>query len=196
MFHNIPDGLLARMRELEQMNSRQKRDGIPGFERLRQVPSTTGRFLAMVAVAAPEGSFLEVGTSGGYSALWISLACRERGTVLTTFELAEPKIALAAETFRVAGVDDIVRVVPGDAREHLGEQRDVAFCFLDAEKGLYEECYEAVVPNMVSGGLLVADNAISHAGDLSGFLDRAENDARMDSMVVTIGEGLLLARRI
>jgi predicted O-methyltransferase YrrM len=49
---------------------------------------------------------------------------------------------------------------------------------------------------MVSGGLLVADNVISHAGDLSGFLDRAESDERMDTMVTPVGEGVLLARRM
>jgi predicted O-methyltransferase YrrM len=184
------------MRELEQMGSSERRQDIDHFERLRQVPPVTGRFLALMAGMAPKGSFIEVGTSGGYSGLWISLACRALGRTLTTFEVAPRKVRLATETFKLAGVDDIVTVVQGDAREHLPGQRDVAFCFLDIEKNLYEECYEAVVPNMVSGGILLADNVISHAGDLSGFLDRAENDSRVGSMVVTVGEGLLLARKV
>ena len=196
MFHQIPSEVMARMRELEQMDSTERRKNTPHFERLRQIPSGTGRFLALVAATAPEGAFIEIGTSGGYSALWISLACRALGRGLTTFEVAEAKVTLARETFRQAGLDDIISVVSGDAREHLGGQSDVAFCFLDAEKRLYEECYEAVVPNMVSGGLLVADNVISHAGDLSAFLDRAESDERMDTMVAPVGEGVLLARRI
>jgi predicted O-methyltransferase YrrM len=196
MFHNIPDAVLDRMRELEQMNTDQKRTDMPAFERLRQVPPITGRFLAMAASGAPDGSTIEIGTSGGYSGLWISLACRERGQKLTTFELAAPKVELARETFRVAGVDDIVTVVEGDAREFLADHKDVGFCFLDTEKGLYEECYEAVVPNMVKGGILVADNMVSHAGDLATFLDRAESDTRVDSLVVPVGSGLLLTRRI
>jgi len=196
VFHQIPSEVMARMRELEHMDSTERRESSPNFERLRQIPSGTGRFLALIAATAPDGEFIEIGTSGGYSALWISLACRALGRELTTFEIAEAKVALATETFRKAGVDDIVSVVSGDAREHLGGRSDVAFCFLDAEKNLYEECYEAVVANMVSGGLLVADNVISHAGDLSGFLDRAESDERMDTMVAPVGEGVLLARRI
>ncbi len=184
------------MRELEQMDSTERRTGTAHSERLRQIPSGTGRFLALIAATAPEGGFIEIGTSGGYSALWISLACRALGRGLTTFEIAEAKVELATETFRKAGVDDIVSIVSGDAREHLGGQSNVAFCFLDTEKNLYEECYEAVIPNMVSGGLLVADNVISHAGSLSGFLDRAESDERMDTMVAPVGEGVLLARRI
>ena len=196
MFHHIPDDVLARMRELERMDSIERRKGMAPFERLRQVPSGTGRFLALIAAAAPEGEFIEIGTSGGYSALWISLACRAIGRRLTTYEIAEAKVALATETFRKAGVDDIVTIVAGDVRDHVGEQSSVSFCFLDAEKKLYEECFEAVIPNMVSGGLLVADNLISHAGDLAGFLDRAESDERIDTMVAPVGEGVLLARRI
>jgi len=184
------------MRELEQMDSMERRKNTAHVERLRQIPSGTGRFLALIAATAPEGGFIEIGTSGGYSALWISLACRALGRELTTFEIAEAKVELATEMFRKAGVDDIVSIVPGDAREHLGGQSNIAFCFLDTEKSLYEECYEAVIPNMVNGGLLVADNLISHAGDLAAFLDRAESDERMDTMVAPIGEGVLLARRI
>ena len=196
MFHSIPVEVLARMRELEQMDSSERRTGTANIERLRQVPSGTGRFLALIAAAAPEGEFIEIGTSGGYSALWISLACRALGRELTTFEIAEAKVELATEMFRKAGVDDIVSIVSGDAREHLGGRSNVAFCFLDTEKNIYEECYEAVIPNMVSGSILVADNVISHAGSLSGFMDRAESDERMDTMVAPVGEGLLLARRI
>ena len=195
MFHEIPGEVLARMRELELMDSTERRGPTAHFERLRQIPSGTGRFLALLAATAPEGELIEIGASGGYSALWISLACRALGRGLTTFEIAEAKVALATETFRKAGVDDIVSIVYGDAREHLRGRSDVAFCFLDVEKHFYEECYEAVVPNMVSGGLLVADNVISHAGDLSGFLDRAESDERMDTMVAPVGEGVLLARK-
>ena len=131
MFHQIPDAVLARMRELEQMDSVERRKGVAAFERLRQVPSGTGRFLALIAASTPDGTFIEIGTSGGYSGLWISLACRALGRSLTTFELAAPKVELATETFRKAGVDDIVTVVAGDARDHLGEQRNVSFCFLD-----------------------------------------------------------------
>jgi len=196
VFRQIPDEVLARMRELEQMDADERRKGVAAFERLRQVPSGTGRFLTLMAASAPEGAFLEIGTSGGYSALWISLACRARGLKLTTFEMSDAKVALATETFRKAGVDDIVTIVHGDARDHLAGLSGVSFCFLDVEKKFYEECYEAVLPQMVTGAHFVADNVISHAGDLAAFLDRAEGDGRMDSMVVPVGSGVLLARRV
>jgi predicted O-methyltransferase YrrM len=184
------------MRFLEAMDGRQRIDGTDHLERLRQVPPVTGRFLALLAANAPPGAWLEVGTSGGYSALWLSLACRAVGRRLTTFEVLAPKAALARETFEKAGVADLIDLVAGDARDHLGSCEGVSFCFLDAEKEHYEACYEAVVPRMVAGGILAADNVISHQEILEPVVDRALRDERVDAVVVPIGSGVLVARKV
>ncbi|PKN83812.1 MAG: methyltransferase, partial [Chloroflexi bacterium HGW-Chloroflexi-7] len=68
----------------------------------------------------------------------------------------------------------------------------IAFCFLDAEKEVYQECYETVVPKLVKGGLLVADNAINHQATLQPMLDRALADERVDAMIIPIGKGELV----
>ena len=195
MLHNIPGPVLARMKVLEDMNTKQKADGMGHFERLRQIPAETGRFLALIASTAPPGGFVEIGTSGGYSGLWLSLACRTTGRTMTTYELSEEKVAVAKETFREAGVDDIVTVVQGDIRDSLDELSDIAFCFLDTEKSLYEECYKAVVPALVGGGLLLADNVVSHETELRTFLERSLHDNRLDAVVVPVGSGVLFGRR-
>jgi predicted O-methyltransferase YrrM len=184
------------MKYLERLDARHRREKIDQFDRLRQVPPATGKFLAMLAAGAPHGSFLEIGTSGGYSGLWLSLACRAAGKKLTTFEMDKRKISLARETFREAGIDDVVNVVEGDARKKVGKFEKVAFCFLDAEKGHYQECFDMVVPNLVRGGLLVADNVLSHQEALAGMVRRTLRDGRVDSMIVPIGSGLLLCRKI
>jgi predicted O-methyltransferase YrrM len=88
-----------------------------------------------------------------------------------------------------------VELVVGDAREHLPDYGNIAFCFLDAEKEVYGDCYEGVVPNMVNGGLLVADNAINHRETLQPMLDRALGDERVDALIVPIGKGELVCRR-
>ena len=66
----------------------------------------------------------------------------------------------------------------------------------NAEKEFYADCYEAVVPKLVPGGILVADNAISHAETLQPMLDRALSDERVDALIVPIGKGELVCRRI
>lgn len=144
------------------MNCLNRQDGTPQARRLRQIPPETGRFLALMAAAAPQGKVVEVGTSAGYSTLWLALACRQTGRKIVTYEFSPSKAELAREIFRLAGVEDLVELVEGDARQGLSQQGDIAFCFVDAEKDAYVECYELVVPRLVSGGLLVAGNAINH----------------------------------
>ena len=72
----------------------------------------------------------------------------------------------------------------------------IAFCFLDAEKDIYQDCYNLVVPNLVTGGLLLADNVISHARFLEPFVENAAVDERVDTVVVPVGKGLLFCRKI
>ena len=184
------------MEFLERLDKLDRGDGTPHLERLRQIPPDVGRFLALLASNAPAGRFLEIGTSAGYSALWLALACREAGTRLTTFETLDRKAAIARETFDEADVWDVVDLVIGDAREQVGAFEDVAFCFLDAEKEQYLELYRAVVPNLVPGGLLVADNVTSHREALEPFVREAMDDPRVDALIVPIGRGELLARRV
>jgi caffeoyl-CoA O-methyltransferase len=195
MFHNIPQPILNRMRYLEEIDTQDRQDGTPRLQRLRQIPPQTGRFLALLAAGAPQGAWIEVGTSAGYSALWLALACREVGRTLTTFEVLEEKVALARETFRLAEVEDVVTLVAGDAREHLADCQDIAFCFLDAEKEVYADYYELVVPRLIPGGLLVADNAINHQATLQPLLDRALSDERVDALIAPIGKGELICRK-
>ena len=196
MFHHIPQPLLERMQHLERVDARDREDGTPRLERLRQIPPETGKFVALVAASAPEGNYLEVGTSAGYSTLWLALACRLTGRKVTTFEILEEKISLAKETFKLAEVEDVVELVAGDALDYLPNFRDISFCFLDSEKEIYGPAYEAVIPNLVSGGFLLADNAINHKAMIQSMLDRALSDVRVDALVVPIGKGVLVCRKI
>jgi predicted O-methyltransferase YrrM len=166
------------------------------MERLRQIPPETGKFLTILAAGAPKGNFVEIGTSAGYSTMWIVLACIERGCKITTFEILEEKIRLAKETFQQSKLENYVDLIEGDARDYLNEEKNVSFCFLDAEKEVYEECYDLVIPNMVKGGLLVADNAINLYDVLKPMIDKAISDKRVDALVVPIGKGELLCRKI
>ena len=195
MFHTIAKAILDRMQYLEQADARDRRDGTPHLRRLRQIPRDTGKFIAILAAGAPEGTYLEIGTSAGYSSLWLALACLETARKVTTFELSEEKASLARETFRLTGLENVVQCVEGDARECLKHYDQISFCFLDAEKEIYLECYEAVIPRMVRGGLLVADNTISHRDSLQAFIDRALSDERVDALVVPIGNGELLCKK-
>lgn len=195
MFHDIPAAVVERMAFLEAIDAQDRLDGTPKVARLRQIPPETGRFLSLLAVSSPPGRVVEIGTSGGYSGLWLSLACRQRGDRLTTFDSDGEKSRRAQETFAAAGVREYVQVVLGDARQHLPGLDGIAFCFLDVEKDIYGECYELVVPRLVPGGFFVADNAISHQEELGDFVQQVRSDTRVDALVVPIGKGLLVCRK-
>ena len=193
MFHDIPQSILDRMAYLEQIDTRDRVDGTPRQQRLRQISHDVGKFVALLAMSAPRGACIEIGTSAGYSALWLALACRHLGRKITPFEVLPEKARLARETFAAA---DVVELIVGDARDYLKQYSNIAFCFLDAEKEVYGDCYEAVVPNLVTRGLFVADNAINHYETLKPMLERALSDERVDALIVPIGKGELVCRKI
>jgi len=195
MFHEIDIKILEQMKRLEAIDSKDRVDGTPRMERLRQIPPETGQFLALLAANSPNGKFIEIGTSAGYSSLWLSLVTKERNIKLDTFELLPEKIKLAKETFELADVNDSVNLIEGDAMEHLSNYNDIAFCFLDAEKEIYPECYDLVIPRLVKGSIFTADNVISHKDELQPFVDHALEDTRVDALVVPIGKGILVCRK-
>lgn len=195
MFHSVHPAILERMRFLEARDVQDRTDGTPRMQRLRQIPPETGKFLALLLANAPQGHIIEIGASAGYSTLWLALAAQATGRRVTTFEVLPEKIALARETFCLAGVERIVELIADDARKHIEKFDEIAFCFLDAEKEVYGEIYEMVVPRLVKGGLLVADNAINHREALQPMLDRALSDDRVDALIVPIGKGELVCRK-
>ena len=196
MFHDMRISILQRMKELEEIDAADRGDGTPRMQRLRQIPPDTGKFIALLAATAPVGTYIEVGTSAGYSSLWLALACEKLGRHLITFEVLPEKARLARETFSRAGVEKSVLLIEADARRQLHAYEDIAFCFLDAEKEVYAECYELIIPRMVSGGILVADNAINHRETLEPMLQNALNDRRVDALIVPIGKGELVCRKL
>lgn len=188
--------MAARMRELEAMDASSRQTGSSRQDKLLQIAPDAGRFIAFMAAGAPDGEWIEIGTSAGYSALWLSLACQVRGTTLTTYEVDARKATLARATFEQAGVTGQVRLVHGDILEHLTRHDRIAFCFLDAFNELYPACYDLLIPRMVSGGLLVADNAVSHQDILQPWLAQVFDDHRVDAMVVPVGKGELVCRKL
>ena len=180
---------------MERIDSRDRSDGTPRLERLRQIPPEVGKFIALAAALAPPGRWIEIGTSAGYSTLWLALACRAVGRRITTYEILAEKAELARRTFDAAEVTDVVDIMQGDALDHLPDCKDIAFCFLDAEKEIYQRCYEEVVPRMVHGGVLVADNAINHQVTLQLMLDGALRDEQVDALIIPIGKGELVCRK-
>ncbi len=195
MFEKISDEMKRRMAELEEIDEKDRTDGTERLKRLRQIPPETGKFLALIASNTPSGNFIEIGTSAGYSSMWISLASMEKNIKLKTFEILPEKVVLARETFKKAKIEEHIELVEGDALDYLKAVDNIAFCFLDSEKEIYEQCYDIVIPKLVKGGMLVADNAINHYQTIGPMIEKGLRDERVDAMVVPIGKGEFVCRK-
>ena len=177
------------MRALEEQLARDQRS-------LRSVDTRCrARCLSLLAMSAPPGAFLELGSSGGYSSLWLSLAARAKGVTLTTVDLDEKKVALARKNIAQAGADGSVQVFHGDAFDYASQSEPLAFCFSDIEPPENNaKIYELVVPRLVPGGWLVVDNVTSPRIQTE-LLNRAENDPRVDAVLLPFPKGDLICRK-
>jgi caffeoyl-CoA O-methyltransferase len=188
VFHDISPQMQQVMRALEEQLERDQRS-------LRSVDSDVARVLSLLAMSAPTGAFLELGSSGGYSSLWLSLAARARGVTFTTVDLDKRKVALARENISRAGAADSVEVCHGDALDYATRFENIAFCFSDIEPPeLNAKVYEKVVPRLVPGGWLVIDNVTSPRLQTE-LLNRAKNDPRVDSVLLPFPKGDLICRK-
>lgn len=188
---------LARMLErLESEDRADRSDGTPRSRRLRAVTPEVGRFLNLLAKVMSTRRILEIGTSGGYSTLWLAEAVSETGGTVTTLELDPAKIERSRRTFAGAGVERLVTIVPGDARETVRTLTPgFDLVFLDVEKELYLELLNPLVSSLRPGGVLVADNLLSHADDLAAFREAAEAHPELECVLVPIPRGELLCRK-
>ena len=163
-------------------------------QRLRNVEPETVRMLAVLVRATGARRVLELGTSNGYSTLW--LADATAGRVLTV-ELDAGRARQARENFATTELADAIELVEADGGEVLANSADGTFdfVFLDAERPLYTRWWPDLLRTLASPGLLVVDNVISHAGDVEAFRALVDAEPAVTSALVPIGAGTLLVTR-
>jgi predicted O-methyltransferase YrrM len=158
--------------------------------RMLNITPDTGRLLWILIRATRARRILEVGTSNAYSTIWLADAARATDGRVLTLEADPGKIALARENLRRAGCTDRVELVPGRAADTLATLTGpFDFVFLDADRASYLTYLEMVVPRVVPGGLIVADNATSHPQELASYLARVKSHPNLFSVTVPVGKG-------
>ncbi len=130
------------------------------------VPIEDGRLLRLLTETTGAKHVVEIGTSNGYSGIWICLALKKTGGKLVTHEIDEGRASLARQNFKRAGVDDIVTLVMGDAHETVKNLKDpIDLLFLDADKPGYIDYLNKLLPLVRPGGLVLGHNMRRPAPD-------------------------------
>lgn len=165
-----------------------------GTARMLNITPDTGAFLAVLVKATGSRRILEVGTSNGYSTLWLADAAGSGGAV-TTVELSSEKIALARANFARAGLAQRIDQREGDAGAVLAGLEDGGYdlVFLDSQRSAYLDWWPDLKRVLRAGGLLVVDNATSHAQEMVGLTDAVRADGGFTTSLVPVGKGEFLA---
>lgn len=164
-------------------------------DRLRNVEPETARMLAVLVHATGARRVLELGTSNGYSTVW--LADATAGTVLTV-ELDAGRAEQAHATFARVGLGDTIELAEADGAQILAKSpdREFDFVFLDAERSEYTRWWPDLLRTLDSPGLIVVDNVLSHAGEVQEFRAVVDAEPAVTSALVPIGAGTLLITRL
>jgi predicted O-methyltransferase YrrM len=164
------------------------------LQRLRNVEPETAELLGVLVRAMNATRVLEVGTSNGYSTIWLGDAAEAVGGTVLSIEIEADRTAQAASNLTEAGVADFVELRTQDAAEALASFADGAFdlIFLDADRTLYAGYWADLIRALRPNGLLVVDNTLSHAKELVEFSELVYAVAQVTSTVVTVGAGVLL----
>jgi predicted O-methyltransferase YrrM len=187
--------LAELLAELERFGKRNDRAAKDVSRCMLNITRETGELFFVLARAVNAKDILEIGTSNGYSTLWWAEAARASEGMVTTVEVSDWKISLAEKNFRRAGLFRYIRQVRGDGGLVLKKRKAASFdvVFLDSFKDSYVGWWPEVKRVLRPGGLLVADNTLTHAGEMAGFMKLVERSREFVSADVPVGNGELVA---
>jgi len=162
-------------------------------------PETAGLLNLMIRMTGAI-HIVEVGTSMGYTALWLGEAARATGGHVIGTEALEAKCSIANDYIARAGLSDIVEVRPGDAKASVAAiEGPLDLVFIDAWKTDYIDFFDMLLPKMRLGGAIVADNITfpeSNAEVMAEYMAHVRGKANVRSDLVTIGNGIEVSVRI
>lgn len=166
-----------------------------------------GRLLEMISSMINPERILEIGTFTGYSALCLAKGLKENGK-LYTIEMRADDAQKAAVFFNKSALKDKITLQVGDAGSIIPTLKEAwDLVFIDADKVNYTRYYEMVLPDVKTGGYIIADNVLFHgevltekkegknAKAIHAFNEYIKNDNRVETVMLTVRDGLMLIRK-
>ena len=170
--------------------------------------SIQGKLLEFLSEMIHPEKILEIGTFTGFSALSLAKGLQKKG-ILHTIELREEDASIAEQYFNASAYANKIKLHQGDALKIIPELEDEwDLVFIDADKVNYINYYELTLPKLKSGGWIIADNVLFHgqvletevkgknALAIQGFNDHVKNDNRVEQVMLTVRDGLMLIKKI
>jgi predicted O-methyltransferase YrrM len=204
---SLVDPVLERVladfeRRAEEEQRRTAAPGSPGTnldDLLLSVGREAGMLLYLLATGAQSRRILELGTSYGYSTVWLAAAARVTGGKVVTLELKDFKIEYARQALTRAGLSTRVEFHAGDCLDTLQTlPGPFDFVLLDVWKDIYLPCFELVHPKLAPGGIIVADNMLLPEivrPQAEAYRKRVRAAGDMDSVLLDVGNGIELSRK-
>lgn len=191
--HHIESLLL----ELEKYGKEYDRTKEKREERLRNISREMGQFLSILVKGCSAQRILEIGTSNGYSTIWLANAVQETKGIVTTVELSSERVAEALVNFEKASLRRRIDIHNQEAGAFLDAQvnRSFDFIFLDSERTQYMWWWENIKRILEPKGFLVIDNAISHTEELAEFIQMIEEDEIFETVLLAFQKGAFVARK-
>ena len=190
----LDERVLEVLARLEAEDADERERGVPAAERSRQVAPATGRFLFSLVAPQNDCGVLELGGSRGYSTIWLAAGVRYFTGRVLSVEHDPRKVESWRRNIADAGLEQWAEVLEGDAFATLPLVQDVFdVVFLDAEKDDYERLFALAREKVEPGGLVVADNVLSHVETLGAYSAARQADPTLVSVTVPLDRGLELS---
>lgn len=186
-------GLLAELHERGQEHDvRQERHD----DRLRNLEPETAALLAVLVRSGGRRHLLEIGTSNGYSTIWLAWAVGATDGRVTSVEMDPGRQGMADENLRRAGLRDLVDLKLGEATEVVGDlPGPFDLVFFDADRVSAPAQLDLLFQKLAPDVMILADNVLSHPEEVTGYLEALEGLPGFDRLVVPVGKGLSIAYR-
>ena len=164
------------------------------FRKLLNLEPDTAELLSILARSSGAKRALEIGTSNGYSTIWLAASIGPRGGRVTSIDRSQDKHKMARENLQNAGLLEYVELLLGDATEVVRTlPGPFDFVFFDADRKSAPDQLALLLPKLAPVALILADNALSHPSEIADYLDTVKCLKRLQHVVVPVGKGLSIA---
>ena len=184
-------------RELERFGKQHDEAQPSRGRKMLNITRDTGELLALLVQTRGAQAVLEIGTSNGYSTLWLAEAVKRLDGRVTTIERDEKKISLAEANFQRAGLSPWIILLAGEAGSLLPSLPTAGYqlIFLDSDRQHYQGWWPEILRLLAPRGLLVVDNAISHESEMRDWMAQVRRDPDFLTSLVPVGKGEFLVVR-